>query len=265
MISTRWLCVTALATACSGKGSDSSGGETPTATFSVSGMVLDMGVPPLGDVVTKNCTVSLLDPTKAVSGGTPTVLATTQSVNGEYRIEGITEKPALGLALLVSDCGNTGDVPTNTGLAVESYQDLEDGAEITDNMIYRIGSDLGQHIDEDLVKAGYTGKGIVPDGALLASILVDDAPITPAPNATLTCTTCGASYFYFDSDRADSGYFMTAGKMNTVTDPFAASLVLVPAAPIYQYTADDGGANTYETRTLGSQQGSVLVARFTAI
>jgi hypothetical protein len=226
-------------------------------------MVLDMGVPPLGDVVTKNCTVSVLDPTAAVSGGAPTVLATTQSTNGEYRIEGIEEKPALGLALLVTDCGNTGDVPTNTGLAVESYQDLPDGAEITDNNIYRISADLGQHIDEDLVKAGYTGKGIVADGALLASILLDKTPI-PAPNATLTCTTCGASYYYFDSDRADSGYFMTGGKLNTVTDPFAASLVLVPAAPIYQYTADDGGKHEFETRTLGSQPGSVLVAKFTA-
>ncbi len=261
MNSTRWLCVAILATACKGDESDSSGGEPATATFSISGTVVDMGVPPLGDVVTKNCTVSLLDPTKAVSGGTPTVIAVTQSVNGEYRLEGIDQKPALGLALLVSDCGNTGDAPTNTGLAVESYQDLEDGAEITNNVIYRIGADLVSNIDEDLVKSGYTGKGIVEDGALLAAILINETK--PAPNATLSCSTCGASYFYFDNDRPNSGYFMTDGTPNTVTNPFAASLVLVPAAPIYQYSADDGGEHTFEPRTLGSQQGSVLVAKFT--
>jgi hypothetical protein len=39
--------------------------------------------------------------------------------------------------------------------------------------------------------------------------------------------------------------------------------VLVPAAPIYQYTADDGGTHAFESRTLGSQPGSVLIASFT--
>ena len=70
MISTRWLCVAILATACSGEGSDSSGGEVGTATFSISGMVLDMGVPAArrrGHQVVHGR--RLLDPSAAVSGG----------------------------------------------------------------------------------------------------------------------------------------------------------------------------------------------------
>ena len=263
MISTRWLCVTALATACSGKGSDSSGGETPTATFSISGVVMDMGVPPLpGDTVTKACTVSALDPSNAVSGGQPTVIATAPvQGDGSYKVEGIDVKPALGITLLVSNCPNAGDVPTNTGVAVETYQDLEDGAEITGKVIYRIGAELGQNIDEDLAKSGYKGSGVAADGALLAFIMTSDK--TPVQGATLTCTTCGAQYFYFDNDRPNSGYFMTDKKPNASTAALTGAMVLVPAAPIYQYTADDGGKHEFETRTLGSQPGSVLISSFT--
>ena len=263
MISTRWLCVAILATACKGKGSDSSGGETEAATFSVSGVVMDMGVPPLpSDIVTKSCTVSALDPSAAVSGGVPTVIATAPvQSDGSYRVEGIDVKPPLGLVLNVAGCPNAEDVPTNTGVAVETYQDLPDGGEITSKVIYRISAELGQHIDEDLAKSAYKGKGIVPDGALLAFIVTDDK--TPVQGATLTCTTCGAEYFYFDNDRPDSGYFMTAGKLNTSTNALTGGMVLVPAAPIYQYTADDGGEHEFETRTLGSQAGSVLISSFT--
>lgn len=261
MNSTRWLCVAILATACNGDDGDSSGGGgTETDTFSISGMILDMGVPPLGDVVTKQCTVSLLDPTAAVSGGQPTVIATTESNNGAYRFDEIDVKPTLGLALLVSACGNTGDVPTNTGVAVESYQDLEDGGEITDKAIYRIPADLGKNIDADLAKSGYTGKGIVADGALLAFVMLEDK--TPVQGATLSCGPCGATSYYFDNDRPNSGYFQTDKKTNASTNAFTGGMVLVPAAPIYQYTADDGGAHDFEERTLGSQPGSVLVAQF---
>ena len=48
MNSTRWLSVAILATACKDNTSDSSGGDTQAETFSISGVVMDMGVPPLG-------------------------------------------------------------------------------------------------------------------------------------------------------------------------------------------------------------------------
>jgi hypothetical protein len=263
MNSTRWLCVMILATACKGKGGDSSGGEPATEIFSVSGTVVDMNVPLLGDLVTKSCTVAALDPSSAVvSGAEPTLIKSSPvQGDGSYRIEGIDVKPPLGILLNVSGCPNEDDVPTSTGLAVESYQDLEDGGEITSKVIYRIPAELGEHIDADLVKAGYEGKGIVAEGALLAFVILDDN--TPVQGATLTCTTCGESYYYFDNDRPNSGYFMTDGKLNTSTHALTGGMVLVPGAPIYQYTADDGGAHTFETRTLGSQPGSVLVASFT--
>jgi hypothetical protein len=262
MNSTRWLCVAIFTTACNGDESDSSGGEPATETFSISGMVVDMGVPPLGDIVTKSCTVSALDPSTAVSGGVPTVIATAPvQSDGSYLVEGIDVKPSLGLVLNVAGCPNAGDVPTNTGVAVETYQDLPDGGEITGKVIYRIGAELGENIDADLVKSGYKGKGIVPDGALLAFIMLEDK--TPVQGATLTCTTCGAEYFYFDPDRPNSGYFMTDKTLNPSTHALTGAMVLVPAAPIYQYTADDGGAHTFETRTLGSQPGSVLISSFT--
>ncbi len=111
------------------------------------------------------------------------------------------------------------------------------------------------------MKSGYKGKGLVADGALLAFVILEDS--TPVQGATLTCTTCGASYFYFDNDRPNSGYFETDGTLNASTNAMTNGMVLVPAAPIYQYTADDGGAHTFETRTLGSQPGSILVASFT--
>jgi len=262
MISTRWLCVAILATACNGKGSDSSGGEPAAETFSISGVVMDMGVPPLGNIVTKSCTVSALDPSTAVSGGLPTVIATAPvESDGSYKVEGIDVKPQLGITLLVTDCPNADDVPTNTGVAVETYQDLPDGGEITDKVAYRIPAELGQNIDADLAKSGWKGKGLVADGALLAFIMTDAK--VPVQGATLTCTTCGASYYYFDNDRPDSGYFETGGKLNTSTSAFTGGMVLVPAAPIYQYTADDGGKHEFETRTLGSQPGSVLISVFT--
>jgi hypothetical protein len=262
MISTRWLCVAILATACKSSGSDSSGGETPTETFSISGVVMDMGVPPLGTVVTKSCTVSALDPSAAAAGGLPTVIATAPvQSDGSYKVEGIGVKPSLGMTLLVSECPNADDVPTNTGVAVETYQDLPDGGEITDKVAYRIPAELGQNIDADLAKSGWTGKGLVDGGALLAFIMTDAK--VPVQGATLTCTTCGASYYYFDNDRPNSGYFMTDKALNTSTSAFTGGMVLVPEAPIYQYTADDGGKHEFETRTLGSQPGSVLVSIFT--
>ncbi len=262
MNSTRWLCVTMLATACNGDESDSTGGEPTTETFSISGTVMDMGVPPLpGDIVTKACTVSALDPTNAALGGAPDVIATAPvQGDGSYKVEGIDVKPQLGLTLLVSNCPNAGDVPTNTGVAVETYQDLEDGAEITGKVIYRIPAELGQNIDTDLAKSGYKGKGLIADGALLAFIMTDDK--TPVQGATLTCTTCGAEYFYFDNDRPNSGYFMTDKTLNASTSAFTGGMVLVPAAPVYQYTAEDGGAHEFEPRTLGSQPGSVLISSF---
>jgi hypothetical protein len=263
MISTRWLCVAILATACKGDESDSSGGEPATETFSISGTVMDMGVPPLpGDIVTKSCTVSALDPSPAVSGGVPTVIATAPiQGDGSYRVEGIDVKPNLGLVLNVDLCPNDADVPTNTGVALETYQDLPDGGEITDKVIYRISAELGQNIDADLAKSGYEGKGIVPDGALLAFI-VTEAKV-PVDGATLECTGCKSDFFYFDNDRPDSGYFMTGGKMNTSTSIFTGGMVLVPAAKIWTYTASDGGKHEFEERTLGSQPGSVLISSFT--
>jgi len=263
MISTRWLCMAILATACKSDGSDSSGGETPAETFSISGMVVDMGVPPLGDVVTKSCTVSALDPSAAAAGGVPTVVGTPAPVNsdGSYTVEGIDVKPQLGLVLNVSGCPNAGDVPTNTGVALETYQDLPDGGSITGKVIYRIGADLGTHIDEDLAKAGYAGSGIVADGALLTFILLDDK--TPVQGATLECTGCKSEFYYFDNDRADAGYFMTGKKVNTSTNAFTGGMALVPAAQIWSYTASDGGAHKFEERTLGSQPGSVLISSFT--
>jgi hypothetical protein len=229
--------------------------------FSVSGSVVDLGVPILGDIVTKACTVAALDPTAAVSGGTPTVIATGQlQGDGSYSIEGIDVKPSLGILLSVTNCPNAGDVTTNTGLAVEDYQDLPDGGAITDKVIYRMGAELADNIDADLAASGYKGKGIAADGALLSFVLLEDN--TPVQGATLTCSTCEVSYFYFDPDRPNSGYFETDDKLNTSTAAMAGSMVIVPAAPIYTYTADDGGAHTFTSRTLGSQPGSVLVAGF---
>jgi hypothetical protein len=225
-------------------------------------MVIDMGVPPLGDIVTKSCTVSALDPSSAVSGGVPTVIATAPvNSDGSYTVEGINVKPSLGLVLNVSQCPNSGDVPTNTGVAVETYQDLPDGGAITGKVIYRIGAELGANIDADLAKSGYKGKGLVADGALLAFILLDDK--TPVQGGTMECTGCESEFYYFDNDRPDAGYFMTGKKLNASTSAFTGGMVLVPAAQIWTYTASDGGAHKFEERTLGSQPGSVLISSFT--
>jgi len=263
MNSTRWLCVAICATACKSDGSDSSGGETAVETFSISGMVMDMGVPPLpSDIVTKSCTVSALDPSTAVSGGVPTVITTAPiQSDGTYRVEGINVKPSLGLVLNVAGCPNAADVPTNTGVAVETYQDLPDGGEITDKVIYRIPAELGQNIDTDLAKSGYTGKGLVADGALLSFIMTEDK--VPVQGATLECTGCETEFYYFDNDRPDAGYFMTGKKLNSSTSAFTGGMVLAPAAKIWTYTASDGGKHEFEERTLGSQPGSVLISIFT--
>jgi hypothetical protein len=261
MTSARWLCVATFAAACSGKGGDSSGGEdTSVDTFSVSGTVVDMNVPPLGTAVTKSCTVAALDPTPALGGGQPSVIATgTIAGDGTYSITGIDSKPKLGILLNVNGCPNAGDIPTSTGLAVEDYQDLADGGEITNHTIYRIPADLGAAIDEDLAKSGYKGKGLLADGALLSFVLVGTEP---ADGATLECTGCDASFYYFDNARPNSGYFATDKTLNASTSAMTGGMAIVPGAPIYTYTADDG-SHTFESRTLGSQPGSVLITRFT--
>jgi hypothetical protein len=123
--------------------------------FRIEGLAsaLDSGV-----AMPEGMCVTAIDPTPAISGGEPTVLASsTTCEGGEFVVAGIAEAPAVGVFVVVDDCAGAADTVmlSATGIGADKVTGLGDGDALSDVSAQVITLDLAATWDADLT--GYDG------------------------------------------------------------------------------------------------------------
>lgn len=268
--------LTLLLTACSGggdtggagDGGSTDGGSTDGGTSD--GGTGDSGITIAGtaaDLVTgaaaaEGLCIYAADPTAAITGGELTIIASAETVaGGAYTLSNVSTSSQVGLLILAQDCGKgtIAVMPTATGISASSYSSLADGDTLSDVTSYVVDSTLQAGIDASLAAAGYTGS-IAKQGALLGFVF--DTGGTPLSGVTVTGTGSGTTTYYADSDSSDGLFTNASVGVNSTTDATANAMFVIPAAPIWSYTADDGGAHKFASVLAGSQPGYAVVVAF---
>ena len=212
--------------------------------------------------VAEGLCMELLDPTDVALGlaEEPELLTTTTvGADGAYTFTDVVTDSTTGLLQVVQDCdGDASTVlPTATGIAADDYADGEDLADYT---ALSIDAAFEAGIDGSLTAVGHTGDAIRDSGMMIGFTLDPSTdPATPVGGVTVTCTfgDCGTTY-YMDADSAD-GLFSTGLDVNASTDATAGAVYVVPAAPIANWAADDGGTNEWIDQLGGSQTGYAVI------
>ena len=204
--------------------------------------------------------IDAIDPTPALGGGDPTILASSVVCDdGSFVIAGITENPTIGAFVVVDDCEGEDDelMISATGIAGDKVEGLGPDDAITGIRARVIDQGYRLTLLEDLKLAGYDGEE-GPEFQFLGGRLVDGADQTddavPFDDYTISCSACVYAPSYFDSDPSD-GLFTTGAEANASTSADADSLWLVPMASIGTYTCTDDGGNDLYTTTYGSLPG----------
>ena len=263
--------LTLLLTACSGggdTGGTADGGTTDGGT--TDGGTTDGGITITGtakDLVSgaaasEGLCIYAADPTAAITGGELTIIAASETVaGGTYTLANVDTSSQVGLLILVQDCGKGtfAVMPTATGISSSSYASLADGDTLADVTSYLVDGTLQAGIDASLTAAGHSGS-IATDGALLGFVF--DTSGTPLAGVTVSGTGSGTTTYYADADSADGLFTSSTTGVNTTTDAAANSMFVIPAAPIWSYTADDGGDHTFASVLAGSQPGYAVVVAF---
>jgi hypothetical protein len=224
-------------------------------------MDLALGVPSAGDLC-----VNVSDPTPAITGGDPLVLAETITAeDGSYLLENIETTSSLGLLVVVQDCPETDGprtvMPTATGIASSSYSDLGDGDILDGQVSYSINATMEAGVDQSLTAAGYTGLAIGEAGTFVGFVFDDMG--APLSGATVACTGVGCdgvNTYYQDGEAAD-GLFTSPTGVNTGTDAAASSLFWIPGAPISNYEAEHADYS-FESQLAGSSPGTAVLIAF---
>ena len=248
--------------ACSGdKSSDTSGTGTDSGTggddtsasavhFSVSGSAANLLT---GAAAAADLCVAVADPTAAIGGGELEILgSSTVGADGSFEVDDITTTSSVGLLVLVQDC--EGDavtvLPTATGIPKDSYIDLVEGDVISDFTAYSIDGTSQTSIQASLESAGYTGD-LGTDGALVGFVF--DSSGAPIDGATVAGASSSTTYY-----AASDGSYNT-----TSTAADANAMFMIPAAPVYNYSATAMGY-TFTNVLAGSQPGFAVVIKFVA-
>jgi hypothetical protein len=201
-----------------------------------------------------------LDPTPVLAGGDPVVMAASAVCeNGEYYVGGLADPPSIGMFISIADCdaSNQTVMKSATGVDYDDVASLGDGEEYGPHTAYLVTLEQGQVIGEALVD--YTGDAVTA-GFMAGFVLdVDDQPVDGA-----TLGGGGVDFYYMDSDPSD-GLFLTDGERNTQTEAAARSTFVGPGAPIFSYTAEDGGTHTWDPQLFGSLPGYASFLLFNAI
>ncbi len=261
----------AVTTTTCGEGADLSNG------FSVAGTTLDLGT---GLPAAAGLSISAVDPSPAITGGVPTVLASSQVCDdGTYVVAGIQTAPSIGMFLLIDDAPATGDtggmgavMTTASGIAPTQIAGLGDGDQLANIQALSVSADWAATEQADLSTAGWTGnlndlghedpeKALTVTGYMAG--IVEDSAGAPVSGATVACSDCVPQIYYQDGIPAD-GIYGVGGTANTATDALGGGLFMIPAAPIFSYSADDGGLHTWTSTLLGSLPGYAVYIRFTA-
>lgn len=254
--------------ACSGEKTTSPTGETGTPTdtdtqttppaggFTVEGIVLNAATQ---QPVAEGLCVSVVDPTPALGGGEPlTLVSGTVGAGGVFSLADVSTTSTVGLLVDVRDC--TGDTvyPSATGISADDYAGLGEGDVLGDRVAFSIDAALRDGLAASATVAGYVGD-LSADGYFFGFTL--DTTGAPLGGVSVSCLgTCNAT-LYMDTDPAD-GLFTTGGAPNTATDATAGAVFVIGAAPIGQYSADDGGAHTFGSQLNGSNPGIATITAF---
>jgi hypothetical protein len=268
-----------LLAACSGRGGDTSdtsangdGGSTDGGSsdggsgdsgadggITINGTAKDLIT---GAAAAEGLCILAADPTAAITGGELTIIAnTTTASDGTFALLNVDISSQVGLLVLAQDCGQGTHavMPTATGISANSYAGMADGDTLDGATGYVVDSTLQAGIDASLTAAGYSGS-ILTDGALLGFVF--DTAGTPLSGVTVTGSGSGTTTYYADSDSSDGLFTNASVGVNAATDATANAMFLIPAAPIWSYAADDGGAHTFSSVLAGSQPGYAVVIAF---
>lgn len=229
-----------------------------SAGFVVVGPTRDV---PTGGAAAAGLCVTVVDPTPALTGGTPTPMAASVVCeDGSFRVGPVAEAPAIGMFVVIDDCEGGGDVVlrTATGVPPDALAGLGAGDSLTVEALL-VTSAWAATEQADLERVGWSGD--LAAGGYMAGI-VEDASLSPVSGAAVGCDGC-ATVYYEDANRAD-GIYGAEAVANTATESAAGAYFLIPSAPIFSYTCTDGGAHTWDPTLLGSLPGFAVYIRFTA-
>lgn len=271
----RILLVTLLLGGCWGRnipyegGVEDTGGTVVTSTcgadvdrssgFAAEGTTLDLGT---GLPAAAGLCISAVDPTPALTGGEPTVLASSQVCeDGSFVVAGIQDAPSIGMFLILDDCEGAGDVvmKTATGIKPEAIADLGDGDTLAGVEALSVSMTWVQTEQTDLERVGWSGD-LLTSGYMAG--IVEDANGGPVSGATVGCSDCVPQIYYEDGDPSD-GIYGADTTANTSTLAEGDGLFMIPAAPIFTYTCTDDGSHTWDSTLLGSLPGYAVYIRFT--
>ncbi|MCK6526549.1 hypothetical protein L6R50_03010 [Myxococcota bacterium] len=232
----------------------------PLVTFT--GSVLDFGsFATPADVTT--LTVAVADPSPAIAGGVPEVLAVgTPDASGAFSISGVDAGGAtLGVLLIVDDAADA-YVATATGVPVSCYQGLPDGGTCADRTAFAITAVAHGSLVAGLNTAGWVGTSIVDVGSFVGFVQAADG--SPLGGATVSGTGSPTVY-YADADLSSSpnDAFVTGVDPNVATDAAGGGLFVIPEAGIGSYSVDHPD-HSFTSITAGSQPGTILIVAFTA-
>ncbi len=221
---------------------------TTAAGFTVEGtavLLLDPASP------APNFCISVLDPTPALAGGAPTVLASAViGADGTFSVAGIETGSTIGILMAVSDCdplAPSGALLTATGIEAADYADAAAGTVLSGYTAFVIDDGTAATLTGGLAAAGYAGD-IAVEGSLVGFVL--DAANAPVDGATVGAPD-DVSVFYMSATGLTSG----------PTSAAAGALFIIPAAPIFTYSATATGL-TFAPVLAGSQPGTQVVIAF---
>jgi hypothetical protein len=234
--------------------------QTPAGGFDIQGTALNAATQ---QPATEGLCVELLDPTPAIKGLAPEILLTTKvGAGGAFTFTDVVTDSVLGLLMSVKDCATPGSTvyTSATGIQPEQYQGLGDGDVLADQRAFSIDNAFLAGLEASATAAGYAGD-LGDDGFLMGFVLAADTPVS---GATVGCLdTCNPTW-YLDTDPLDGLFTNAVTGLNAATDAKAGAMWIIAAAPIGQYTAEDGGAHTFATQLNGSSPGSATFTAFFA-
>jgi len=229
--------------------------------FSVAGTTYDFGT---GGPAAAGLCITAVDPSPAITGGEPTVLAASQVCDdGAYVVAGIQSAPSIGMFLIIDDCDGEPDtvMKTAAGISPTQIAGLGDGDQLADVQALSVSLDWAAVEQADLEALGWSGD-LATSGYMAG--FVEDGAGEPVSGATVTCNGCVPQVYYQDADATD-GIYGAGATANVATDAAGGGLFMIPAAPIFTYSAGDGDQHTWNSTLLGSLPAYAVYIRFTAI
>lgn len=229
-----------------------------SAGFTVEGTTVSVAD---GALAAEGLCVQAVDPAPALTGGEPTVIASSQvCADGTYVVGPIDSAPSVGMFIMLDDCEGAKDtlMKSATGIAPEQYEGLGAGDTLMIDALFATLEWVALE-QADLEQVAWSGD--LASSGYMAGI-VEDASMAALSGATVGCSGCAT--VYYEDALADDGIYGASATANTMTAADGGGMFMIPGAPIFTYTCEDGGAHTWDSKLLGSLPGYAVYTRFTA-